>query len=76
MTKPSCLVYKEVFSSQHSGGWGVGGMGQMQGGVRGVRGLWHNAKASRAPVDIKNEYPGAPRISDVHISFKLGLQSF
>lgn len=70
MTKPSCLVYKEVLSSQHSGGWGVGG------GMRGVRGFWHNAKASRAPVDIKNEYPGAPRISDVHIPFKLGLQSF
>lgn len=32
MTKPSCLVYKEVLSSQHSGGWGVGGMGQMQRG--------------------------------------------
>lgn len=46
------------------------------GGEGEVRGLWHNAKDSKAPVDIKNEYPGAPRISDIHIPFKLGLQSF
>lgn len=68
MTKPSSLVCKDVFSFQHSGGWGMGGMGQM--------GWGHSTKASRASVGIKNEYPRAPWISDVHIPFKLGLQSF